>query len=112
MSDWKELLSGFILGTGIDLMALKSGIFGGFISLTFEKKRGPLAASGFIFTSAVFAGYIGPVLQEWFELSDRAANGASFLVGFLAVRVLIPRLYEYAEAVTAAAILKKKNGEK
>ena len=112
MSDWKEVLSGVVLGTGIDLMALKSGLFGGFISLTFEKKRGPLAASGFIFTSAIFAGYMGPLIQEWFELSDQAANGVSFLVGFLAVRVLIPRMFEYAEAVTAAAILKKKNGEK
>ena len=108
MSDWKEMLSGLLIGTGVDLMALKSGLFGGFISLTFDKKRSPLAASAFIVTSATFAGYIGPLVQEYFGLTDRAANGSAFLIGFLAVRILIPKLFDYAETVVAGDFLKKK----
>lgn len=54
--------------------------------------------SVFIITSALFAGYMGPLVQEWFELSDRASNGASFLIGFFAVRVIIPRIIELADA--------------
>jgi hypothetical protein len=108
--DWREVLSNTIVSLGIDLMAMKSGLFGGFISLGFERKQTPGQAIIFIATSALFAGYMGPFVQEWFDLSDRAANGSSFLLGFLAVKVIIPRMFEAAERAMSAVTIKK-NGK-
>ena len=109
--DWRDVFSHVIFSVGVDMMAMKSGLFGGFLSLGFDRKRTPGQAVIFIATSALFAGYMGPLIQEWFELSDRAANGSSFLLGFLAVRVLIPRMFEVAEAAMANITIKK-NGKK
>ena len=66
MNDWKELLAMAAAAFGIDLLAFKAGLIGGFLSLSYEKKRTPWQAGVSILSGAVLAGYLGPLVHAYF----------------------------------------------
>jgi len=113
MSDWKEIIAMAAAFFGIDILAFKAGLIGGFLSLWYEKKRTPWQAGISILSGAVLAGYLGPMVKEYFHLSDGSASGAAFLLGLGAMR-LVPGLLGLAAsfAKNPLAFLKRKgNGE-
>lgn len=114
MKDWQELLSMAAATFGIDWLAFKAGIVGGFVSLTYERKRSPWQAGLSILTGAVLAGYLGPMAAEYLTMSETTTSGASFLIGLLAMRI-IPGLFQLGGqfAKNPLDVIKKKvNGER
>jgi len=98
MENLKEWIYLAIAGLGLDLMGLKSGLMGGFVSLAYEKKRTPRQAAISIASGAVLAGYVGPLAASFFQLQD-AVGGVCFLVGLLSMRI-VPVLFGFAEEKT------------
>lgn len=104
MNDLKDTILVILAGLGLDIMAMKSGLVGGFVSLAYEKKRAFRQALVSIASGAVLAGYLGPMAATFFEL-EGAVGGVGFLVGLLAMRI-IPALFGYAEEKTSQVLEK------
>lgn len=96
MNDLKEWIALAITSLGLDILALKSGLVGGFIALTYEKKRTPGKAAISILSGAILAGYLGPIAAHFFNLEGTTFGGVCFLVGLLSMRI-VPVLFEVAE---------------
>lgn len=98
MTDLKDWVILALAGLGLDLLALKSGMMGGFVALAYEKRHSARQAVVSIASGAVLAGYIGPVAATFFDL-EGAVGGVCFLVGLLSMRI-IPILFKFAEEKT------------
>lgn len=91
------LLLLLIAGLGMDVTALKSGLVGGFFSLSYNRKRTARGAMVSIASGAVLAGYLGPLVAEFFGVTGKAYSGACFLIGLLSMQ-LVPWIFELAQA--------------
>lgn len=98
MDDIKNWLLWVATSIGIDLLAFKSGMIGGFISLTWAQKPTPVQAVISIVVGAVSAGYLGPLVKDLTGAQDATYGGICFLIGLLAMRMM-PYLLEWAEGI-------------
>lgn len=86
-----------IAGLGMDVTALKSGLVGGFFSLSYTRKRTARTALASIASGAILAGYLGPLVADFFAVTGKAYSGACFLLGLLSMQV-VPWIFELAQA--------------
>lgn len=112
MNDFKEWLGVIITGLGMDILAIKSGLVGGFMSLTYEKRRTPRQAIVSILSGMILAGYLGPLAASFFDLEGGPYSGACFIIGLLSMRI-VPMIFAKAEDLVKSTELinKKKNGK-
>ena len=96
MHELKQWLLWIAASIGLDLLAFKSGMIGGFISLTWAQKPTPMQAVISIIVGAVSAGYLGPLVKDMVGAGDATYGGICFLIGLLAMRTM-PYLLEWAE---------------
>lgn len=104
MNELKDTITVIVTGLGLDILALKTGLIGGFVALAYEKKRTPRQAIVSIASGAVLAGYLGPVAATFFDL-EGAVGGVCFLVGLLSMRI-VPVLFGFAEDKTTQVLEK------
>lgn len=112
MNELREWLAVIITGLGMDILAIKSGLIGGFMSLTYEKRRTPRQAIISILSGMILAGYLGPLAASFFDLEGGPYSGACFIIGLLSMRI-VPMIFSKAEEVVRSTefINKKKNGK-
>ena len=113
MNDFKDWVLLLLTGLGLDILAMKSGMIGGFFSLTYEKKRSARQAVISIASGAILAGYLGPLAAQVFNFDGQAYGGICFLIGLLSMR-LVPWIFQSVEGYLKEfpkIVLKKKNGK-
>lgn len=112
MNELKEWIGVIITGLGMDIIAIKSGLIGGFMSLTYEKRRTPKQAIVSILSGMILAGYLGPLTASFFDLEGGPYSGACFIIGLLSMRI-VPMIFAKAEDFVKSTeiINKKKNGK-
>jgi fructose-specific phosphotransferase system IIC component len=96
MEEIKTWLLMIAASIGLDLLAFKSGMVGGLVSLTYEKKPTFVQAALAIIVGAITAGYVGPLVRHYLQLDNNLYGGVNFLLGLLAMR-LTPGLFTLAE---------------
>lgn len=107
MKDWAGLIA---TGLGLDYLALKSGLVGSFLALTYEKKQTPRRALISIASGAILAGYLGPIAAQFFGMEGPTYAGACFLVGLLSMRI-VPLIFARAENFIMTGVTVLKNGK-
>ena len=110
MEQLKEWAGLILTGLGLDYMALKSGLIGSFLALSYEKKQTPRRAIISIASGAILAGYLGPIAAQFFGMQGPTYAGACFLVGLLSMRI-VPLIFARAEDVILAGVSVLKNGK-
>ena len=108
MNDIKDWVIIILTGLGLDIAAMKAGMMGGFMSLTYEKRRTARQAVVSIASGAILAGYLGPLASQVFGLEEQAYGAACFIIGLLSMR-LVPWIFQAAEQRVRAIGTKKKN---
>lgn len=96
MNEIKDWILIILTGLGLDIAAMKAGMMGGFMSLTYEKRRNVKQAATSIASGAVLAGYLGPLAAQVFDLKEGAYGAACFIIGLLSMR-LVPWIFQAAE---------------
>lgn len=103
MNDVKDWVLIILTGLGLDIAAMKAGMMGGFMSLTYERKRTVWQAATSIVAGAVMAGYLGPLAAQIFQLQGGTYAAGCFILGLLAMR-LVPWIFLAAEHRAKALI--------
>lgn len=111
MNEIREWIAVILTGLGMDILAIKSGMIGGFMSLTYEKKRTPRQAIMSIVSGTILAGYLGPLTANFFDLSGGPYSGVCFLIGLLSMRI-VPVIFSKAEDVIKDIDVLKRNKDR
>jgi len=96
MNDIKDWVLIILTGFGLDIIGMKAGMIGGFVSLTYEKKRTVKQAAISIASGAILAGYLGPLAGHVFHLEGGAYSAGCFIIGLLSMR-MVPWIFAVAE---------------
>ena len=81
---------------GIKLGLALAGLAGGVVSLSYIKPLTKWQAFLAVFTGAVSAAYITPLIVNYFNLSSTGEHGAAFLIGLVAMN-LIPGIIKLSD---------------
>lgn len=81
---------------GIKLGLALAGLAGGVVSLSYIKPLTKWQAFLAVFTGAVSAAYITPLIVNYFSLSSSGEHGAAFLTGLVAMN-LIPGIIKLSD---------------
>jgi len=73
---------------GLKYASLLAGFAGGVISLTFVRSLTKGYAALAVFTGSMTAGYVTPLINQYFTLSSEGQNGIAFLLGLTAMNLI------------------------
>lgn len=88
----QNFIDGVLVAIGLHKGALATGFIGSVLSFRFVNQLGTFGRAATFFGGALLAGFLAPLMVDWFGLKENYIGGVGFVVGALGMSVLAATL--------------------